>query len=402
MARKATGSIVEHVTQDGRVTRALRFSAYGKRRFVKLGAVTPQEAAKKLEHVLADVERGLWQSERQPLDEVVKEVPTFHAYCLKWWPRNTAELAPRTLDDYKWRLSHLLPAFQDYRLDKIEIDTVEDYMTAKRDAGLSPRSVNMTLTLLAAILESAVERGVIDRNPAKGKGRRVKSKRTKGSCLTNADQIQALLDAATELDRVAVEPHCHVQRRAIVATLVYTGLRISELCALKWRDVDLANGRLTVRKSKTEAGERSVKIRGALRDELSVIRPAEASGDAYVFPTRGGGQQTTHNLRARVVNKAAEKARETMTSEGGTFPEKITPHSLRRTFATVLFALGEPHPDVMAEMGHVDASLTLSVYAQAMALSDDEKRALRNLVESAQLADQLADETRFGASPLAA
>jgi integrase len=54
-------------------------------------------------------------------------------------------------------------------------------------------------------------------------------------------------------------------------------------------------------------------------------------------------------------------------------PANLTPHSLRRTFATVLYALGEPHPIVMADMGRTSPDLTLRVYAQAMRLTDSER-----------------------------
>jgi integrase len=54
----------------------------------------------------------------------------------------------------------------------------------------------------------------------------------------------------------------------MIAALVFAGLRIGELLALRWRDVDLASGWLRVEESKTDAGARSIKIRGALAHEL--------------------------------------------------------------------------------------------------------------------------------------
>lgn len=64
-------------------------------------------------------------------------------------------------------------------------------------------------------------------------------------------------------------------------------------------------------------------------------------------------------------------------------PAKLTPHSLRRTFASLLYALGEDPGVVMDEMGHADPALALRVYRQAMRRGDDEKAALRCLVEGA-------------------
>ena len=71
-----------------------------------------------------------------------------------------------------------------------------------------------------------------------------------------AGPIATLLDAAGELDRR------HIKRRATLAVPVFAGLRINELCARRWRDVDLAAGWLHTG-SKTDAGrDRVVKIRG--------------------------------------------------------------------------------------------------------------------------------------------
>jgi integrase len=59
----------------------------------------------------------------------------------------------------------------------------------------------------------------------------------------------------------------------------------------------------------------------------------------------------------------------------------LTPYSLRRTFASILFALGEPPPYVMSQIGHTTAGLTLSLYAREMHRRDGEPDRLRRLVE---------------------
>ncbi|MBA3807713.1 MAG: hypothetical protein H0X28_04875 [Solirubrobacterales bacterium] len=67
-------------------------------------------------------------------------------------------------------------------------------------------------------------------------------------------------------------------------------------------------------------------------------------------------------------------------------PEKLTPRSLRRTFCSLLYALGEDPGVVMEEMGHADPGLALRIYRQAMRRGEDEKEQLRALVEGARLA----------------
>jgi integrase len=90
---------------------------------------------------------------------------------------------------------------------------------------------------------------------------------------------------------------------------VFAGLRISELLGLRWRDVDLAGGWLTVSESKTDAGRgRKVKIRPMLRDVLAAHRPIDANPETYVFGTSAQKRQNPSNVRARVVTRAVELA----------------------------------------------------------------------------------------------
>jgi integrase len=67
-------------------------------------------------------------------------------------------------------------------------------------------------------------------------------------------------------------------------------------------------------------------------------------------------------------------------------PKRVTLHSLRRTFASLLYAIGEDPPTVMAEMGHTTPELALTIYAQAMRRDDGERERLRALVEGSQTA----------------
>lgn len=397
MARRATGKVIEHVGRDGRTYRALRFTAYGRRRYISLGAVSVAEAERALRHTMADVERGTWQppvaiespSEPEP-------IPTFHQLAEQWWTRNERQLAAETRANYRWRLeTHLLPFFGELRLDRITFDHVERYIAGKlaETSPLSPRSINMTVTLLGAILEGAVERELIARNPAKGRARRVRERAPHRSYLETAVQIDALLNAAGELDQEAREDRQHVERRAMLATLTFAGLRISELSALRWRDLDLAAGWLHVGESKTDAGRRRVKLRGALRDELLTLRARHpnVAADDYVFPTSSGGPFSPDNFRARVLRATIKRANKNLAKRKlPPLPERITPHSLRRTFASVLYALGEDPGVIMDEMGHTDPALALRVYRQSMRRGEDEKAQLCALIDGAADAPEYA------------
>ena len=66
-------------------------------------------------------------------------------------------------------------------------------------------------------------------------------------------------------------------------------------------------------------------------------------------------------------------------------PDALTLHSLRRTYASLLFALGRTAPEVMAQLGHTDARLTLRVYARAMSQDEGERDRLQTLVDGRSL-----------------
>lgn len=396
MARRATGRIIETAGRDGRTYRALRFTAYGKRRYLSLGPVTRTEAEAELRHVLADVERGTWEPAAAPTPPPEVTIPTFHEYAARWWQLNEGRLGERTRTDYLWRMDHLLPTFAAKRLDEITYDDVEGYIAAKLAEGvLGASSINKTIKLMAQVLDGAVERDLIGRNPAKGKDRRLRERAPRRTYLDTAAQIDALLRAGATLDRNAQTQYRHVERKAILTVFAFAGLRIGELCALRWADVDLAAGWLHVGDAKTDAGRRRIKLRGALRDELAAVkaRARYAEPGHHVFASAKGTAPSIDNVRSRVVNAAVKQANETAdeAAEKGKaavhLPAGITPHSLRRTFASLLYALGENPAVVMAEMGHTDPGLALRIYAQAMRRDEAEVAQLRALVDGATLTE---------------
>jgi integrase len=128
-----------------------------------------------------------------------------------------------------------------------------------------------------------------------------------------------------------------------------------------------------------------VKIRGALRDGLAAVGVRrEIDDDGYVFPTRTRQRLGPDNFRNRALTAAVKRADENLEAAGlAPLKEGLTPHSMRRTFCSVLYTLGEDPGVVMDEMGHTDPELVLRVYRKVMRRGEDEKAQLRALVEGA-------------------
>lgn len=365
MARRSTGQVVTRKTKCGTVY-ALRFYAGGERHYLTLGTseegMDRRKAEDELAATMAAVRAGSWQPPKPtaPVERRAAE-PTFHEFASEWFEANRHGWAERTIVDYRWALSnHLLPYFAKHRLTAITIEEVDRYKAAKsREGKLAPNAINKTIVRLAQILEVAVEYGHLDRNPAKGRRRRVKGTEPRRSWV-EPEQLPALLEAAG--------PYM----RPLIATLAGAGLRIGEACALRWRDVSLATGTLTVGHSKTAAGEgREVDLPIGLHEELATWRAASPRTDpgdpVFVCARpRGGGHNamTPRNAQAR-LRTAVEKANEALIEQGIEQIGAVSPHSLRRTYASLRAALRDDPVYIAEQLGHRDARFTFRVYQRA-------------------------------------
>jgi integrase len=281
---------------------------------------------------------------------------------------------------------------------------------------LSNESINKTLRTLAAVLDEAEDAGWVTRNVARGRRTREPVERHHHSAL-EVDEFLVLLEAADQLDR----PHkpatfvraaqvqrlrdreqlswqeiaAHVgvtrstaaylydcclsngphigPRRAVVATLCLAGLRVSELCALDWQDVDLSKAKIHVRDAKTLAGVRVVDIRPRLLDQLRVYAGAVATPSMTnpFLPTRTGGRRDRNNVLSRVVAPVVRRANDILTERGqAPIVAHVTPHTFRRTYITFMLAAGFDLPYVQDQVGHSHPATTLAIYAKVIRRPD--------------------------------
>ena len=198
------------------------------------------------------------------------------------------------------------------------------------------------------------------------------------------DFLRPVEDAALlECDSPAAE-------RIVIWLLRWTGMRVSEACALKLEDVDLTPGRecLRVRRSKTQAGVRTIPVVPSLVPELEtwlahlhargVISPqahllATASGSAFK-PTyvwrlvKRAGQRAevrpvTCSCGSLLRTRHARGCPRTISGEN---VSAITPHTLRRTFGSFLLNKGLRLEVVSKLLGHSSTVVTERAYAELL------------------------------------
>ncbi len=122
---------------------------------------------------------------------------------------------------------------------------------------MSNGSINKTLVTLSQILDSALERGLLVSNPASSKRRRLKTLKPV-RLLLETDELKDLLAVAADMDRTSLR--YRIGRRPMVAVMAKSGLRVTDMCQFRWRDVDVHRQRLMIRQAKTDAGVREVDL----------------------------------------------------------------------------------------------------------------------------------------------
>lgn len=403
MPPKARGEIFESPWNDGRtVMYRIRVPFNGQRYRLTLGTNregwSRERAQVELDQILDRIARGTWQPPTEIIQATADVQPdeSFQVTASRWWQAKEPSLNGESPGQYRWALTYLLHEFGTEHtagIDSGRVRRFRDRLLAERSAqekaggkGLSNRSINVLLQRLSAILDDAVEDKVLPANPVTKRHRLPSEKKQRA--FLEPDMVRDMLNAASLLEREARRDY-KLGRRAIIATLTLSGVRRHELCDALIGHVDLAHSRLTVPDSKTQAGIREIELPLWLVDELrSYIASLPSLGQstapgAYLFPTSKGGRRDPDRLNDRIVVKAAERA-STERAERGLPPlPRVTPHALRRTYASLAIAAGRDPKFVMAQLGHTDPEFTLRVYAQVVKRQRQDKALIWELMRFA-------------------
>ena len=232
--------------------------------------------------------------------------------------------------------NHLVPAFGTTSLREIDTAAVEDYKEAKSAKNLSPKTINNHLAVLGRLLRMARKRGVIlvvpDLTPIR---------------VTKHDSDFLSFTEAPKLVESA-----EGQLKTMVQVILHTGLRIGEVRALRWEDVNLEGGRLRIRRNDwygIEESPKSGRTRNLpLNAEIhQALRQHHHQRSAYVLCDKAG-LKLTHNAYVKPLWSACKRAG----------LRKITWHVLRHTFASHLAMRGVPMRAIADLMGHSTTYVT--------------------------------------------
>jgi len=312
------------------------------------GFLTPRDAEEVLRELLAGAPK-----EKRPR----RIERTFAEACDEWlrYVEHDRERRSSTVRDYRntvrrYLLPHFGPSTPVGRLTTDDIDAFREGLL--EDGRLSRRTIQKILVLLHGILKRAKRKKWIAANPAED-AERITLKRSGDFNVLSPAEIEAVARAARD-----------EQDAAIFLTAAYTGLRMGELRALRWADVDFTGERILVRKGVTrweEGRPKSGRVRSVpLVDQVARAldglsrRELLTSAEDLVFPNDVGGFFDDGRLRKRFYAALRDAGLGHLREK----EDRFVFHDLRHIFGT-LAVRGFPLSDVKAFMGHESIETTM-------------------------------------------
>lgn len=306
---------------------------------------------------------------------------TVEQFLTDWLAHMKLHVRPQTWAGYESNVRvHLVPRLGAKRLTALSVRDVRRMVDDLTAAGTSPRMVQWIHSTLRVALGHAVGEELVTRNVARGVRVAQPSKDTLSEPMT-VDEAKTFLRA--------VEDH---RLYGLWVTVLYLGLRRSEVCGLHWDDIDLDRRTLRIRRGLQRTGGRLQEL------------PTKTRRSRRTVPLPQVVAEALENHRDRQAKECADAARHcwvdtpyVFTSSVGTPLEprtltrtfhallarhglrKVRLHDLRHTCVSLLLSLGV-HPRVVMEIvGHSAIEMTMNVYGH---VTLDSQRAALDLLQA--------------------
>lgn len=318
--------------------------------------------------------------------DIIRACPreySFAEFCREYKRIKLSILSPDTYKFYEKVLdSFFVPRLGKLKLTEITPNHVQHMIRELMKPGaredgkgkyLSPATVRRYITVLQSVMTLACKQGFVRNNPAD-------SRRLEFPKVISPD-VEVFDDEETEsiLDALKTEP-IHIQ--AVISTALYTGARRGEIVGLKWSDIDLEEGVLTIKRSvykphgepakekppKTAGSIRTISIPRVLCDVLTAHKAEQDRHRLYLGNGWFDGDYVFTEDDGHVMNP------QTPTKQFDHFLKRhgirhLKFHGLRHTSATLLLSHGCDIKTVSSRLGHTSIDTT-NIYVHALAKAD--------------------------------
>lgn len=256
----------------------------------------------------------------------------------------------KALDTFKHEVSHLLPFSNicPILLKDVNAGTIQRFLTvlAQRRKGGKPRTVNSYLSHIKTFFKYAMECGYITSNPAQG-----------------IKKLNETKELPRFLSKEELKVYLPVAKKspiwAMIATALYTGLRVNELMILRWKNIDFKKNIVTVMKSKSFKF-RVVPLNNRLK---AILKPLKKEGLCFTYKGKGYSGQPRKPL-SHILEEIELKEEIKLKNVGW--------HTFRKTFASHLIMKGVSITKVSKWLGHASPVITYQTYAHLAPIKDQD------------------------------
>jgi integrase len=291
--------------------------------------------------------------------EEKKKIPTFKD-CSKLWIALPHDWKESTKENYSENLKlHILPVFGKQRINQITRKKLKAFFDKKYSEGLSLSTIKLMRAPINGVLSYAVELEQIESNPMRDLALKYKKKPFEIDPLTESES-QLLLEQAKIFMDGGYYP--------AILCAIRTGMRIGEIQALKWSDIDFDNRQIEVKRSYRKGRmtdtknkkRRRVDMTLHLTETLKALRTSQKRDalkkgcpvSEFVFA--GTRDELLNRITFKnALNRCTENAK----------LRQIRIHSLRHSYATIRLMRGHNVGDVSYQLGHSSIKITYDVYA---------------------------------------
>ena len=298
--------------------------------------------------------------------------PRFGDYAETWLVQRG--LKPRTVEAYRHLLdTHLLPAWQERRIDTITVGQVKAWYATLDDTHQTTRA--HTYALFRAILQTAYQDDLIGSNPCRIRGGG-QVKRTTKTIVPTVEQVQQLADGMPS-----------AKYRTMVLVAAWCGLRFGELTELRREDVLMdgetpvviavrravvrVEGRYEVGTPKSDAGVRDVVIPPHIRaDVADYLNTLPAAGDGLLFP----GSRNGSHMAPSSLYKPFYRVRDALGLSS------LRWHDLRHFSGTTAAQTGATLAEIMGRLGHSTTQAAMRYQHAASGRDEQIAAAMSNVV----------------------
>lgn len=249
-------------------------------------------------------------------------------------------LAPNTVTSYAGDLSRFASFTGELELAGLHRPTVERFMVHLCRDGVGPRSAARMLSTVRGLCRFLMREGLLAHNPT--------ALVSQPEYRSGLPEVLTIGEVTRLLEAPSSESGHGIRDRAMLHLMYAAGLRVSELCALEYSDIDMQAGFVSVlgkgsKRRLVPVGEAALIELGRY---LARVRPEASSGPLFLS---SWGRQMTRQTFWKAVLRYARHAGIT---------KHISPHKLRHSFATHLLQGGADLRSVQAMLGHVNIATT--------------------------------------------